>query len=150
MKREKKVLITADHGQVDTDLSTKYYLNQIIPDIGKYLKKNINKEIISPAGFCRDLFLHVNEEHLFTVKKLIEKELSSLVYVYTFDELVEKGFLGNPTQRMIERCGNLILLPKDNNHIWWYEKDNFELTLIGVHGGASKDEMEIPFLFYYF
>ena len=43
-----------------------------------------------------------------------------------------------------------ILLPKDNNHIWWYEKDIFELPFIGVHGGASKDEMEIPLLFYRF
>jgi predicted AlkP superfamily pyrophosphatase or phosphodiesterase len=144
------VIITADHGQVDTDLSKKHYLNEIIPDIDIYLKKNKDKELISPAGYCRDLFLHVKEEHLLTVKKLIESELSSLVYVYTFDELVKKGFLGEPSKRMIERCGNLILLPKDNNHIWWYEKDSFELAFIGVHGGASKDEMEIPFLFYRF
>lgn len=144
------VMISADHGQVDTDLYTKYYLNKIIPDIDIYLKKNKNQELISPTGYCRDLFLHVKEEHLFTVKKLIENELNDLVYVYTFDELKESGFLGHPNKRMIERCGNLILLPKGNNHIWWYEQDIFELTFIGVHGGASKDEMEIPLLFYRF
>lgn len=144
------VIISADHGQVDTDLRTKFYLNKLIPDIDKYLKKNKDQELISPAGYCRDLFLHVDEEHLYTVKKLIESKLNHLVYVYTFDELKEKGFFGHPTKRMIERCGNLILLPKGNNHIWWYEQDIFELTFIGVHGGASKDEMEIPFLFYRF
>jgi predicted AlkP superfamily pyrophosphatase or phosphodiesterase len=144
------VMISADHGQVDTDLSTKYYLNNIIPNIGRYLKKNKNNDLISPAGYCRDLFLHVKEEHLYTVKKLIEKELKDIVYVYTFEELKEKGFFGHPSKRMMERCGNLIILPKDNNHIWWYEQDIFELTLIGIHGGASKNEMEIPFLFYRF
>ncbi|GCD10842.1 alkaline phosphatase family protein [Clostridium tagluense] len=144
------VMISADHGQVDTDLSTKYYLNDIMPDIDKYLKKNKNNDLISPTGFCRDLFLHVKEEHLFTVKKMIEKQLKDIVCVYTFDELKERGFFGHPSQRMIERCGNLILLPKDNNHIWWYEKDIFELSFIGVHGGASKNEMEIPLLFYRF
>ena len=144
------VMISADHGQVDTDLNIKYYLNNIIPDIDKYLKKNKNNDLMTPAGYCRDLFLHVKEEHLFTVKKIIEKELKDLVYVYTFDELKEKGFFGNPSKRIIERCGNLILLPKDNNHIWWYEQDVFELTLIGIHGGASKNEMEVPFLFYKF
>ncbi len=144
------VMISADHGQVDTDLSVKYYLNNIIPNIDIYLKKNKNNDLISPAGYCRDLFLHVKEEHLTVVKKLIEEELKDLVYVYTFEELKKKGFFGSPSHRMIERCGNLILLPKDNNHIWWYEKGVFELSFIGVHGGASKDEMEIPLLFYKF
>lgn len=144
------VMISADHGQVDTDLSTKYYLNKMLPNIDLYLKKNKNNALISPAGYCRDLFLHVKEEHLITVKNLIQSELKDLVYVYTFDELKEKGFFGDPSKRMIERCGNLILLPKDNNHIWWYEQGIFELSLIGVHGGASKEEMEIPFLFYRF
>jgi len=144
------VMISADHGQVDTDLSTKNYLNKMIPNIETYLMKNKNNELMSPAGYCRDLFLHVKEEHLLTVKKIVEKELQHLVYVYTFDELKEKGFFGDPSQRMLERCGNLILLPKDNNHIWWYEKDFFELPFIGLHGGASKYEMEIPFLFYRF
>ncbi|MCB2310138.1 hypothetical protein [Clostridium tagluense] len=32
----------------------------------------------------------------------------------------------------------------------FYEKDIFELSFIGVHGGASKNEMEIPLLFYRF
>ncbi|MGH4123393.1 MAG: alkaline phosphatase family protein [Clostridium sp.] len=144
------IMISADHGQVDTDLSRKYYLNDIIPDIDKYLKHNKNNDLISPAGFCRDLFLYVKDEHLFTVKKMIEKQLKDIVYVYTFEELTKKGFFGNPSKRMLERCGNLILLPKGNNHIWWYEKDVFELTLIGLHGGASRDEMEIPLLFYRF
>lgn len=144
------VIISADHGQVDTNLNKKNYLNQIIPNIDIYLKKNKNNELISPAGYCRDLFLHVKEEHLVTVKKLIESELKDLVFVYTFDELKEKGFFRNPTKRMIERCGNLVLLPKNNNHIWWYEKGVFELSLIGVHGGASKNEMEIPLLSYRF
>ena len=144
------VMISADHGQVDTDLSTKYYLNKMIPNIETYLKKNKNNELMSPAGYCRDLFLHVEEKHLLTVKTIIENKLQHLVYVYTFDELKEKGFFGNPSPKMLERCGNLILLPKDNNHIWWYEKDIFELPFIGVHGGASKDEMEIPLLFYRF
>lgn len=144
------VMISADHGQVDTDLSIKHYLNKMIPNIETYLTKNKNNELMTPAGYCRDLFLHVKEEYLLTVKKIIEKKLQHLVYVYTFDELKEKGFFGDPSQRMLERCGNLILLPKDNNHIWWYEKDCFELPFIGVHGGASKDEMEIPFLLYRF
>ena len=144
------VMISADHGQVDTDLGTKHYLNKMIPNIETYLMKNKNNELMSPAGYCRDLFLHVKEDHLLTVKKIVEKELQNLVYVYTFDELKEKGFFGHPSKRMRERCGNLILLPKDNNHIWWYEEGIFELSLIGVHGGASKNEMEIPFLLYRF
>ncbi|MDD7794282.1 alkaline phosphatase family protein [Clostridium sp. 'White wine YQ'] len=144
------IMISADHGQIESDLSKKYYINEMIPDIDKYLVKNRNGDIMSPTGYARDLILHVKEEHLNFLKEHLIKELKDLAEVYTFDELAQIGFFHNPSKRLKERCGNLIILPRGNTNIWWYEKDVFEIIFKGVHGGANKKEMEIPLLAYLF
>ncbi|MBL4933286.1 alkaline phosphatase family protein [Clostridium paridis] len=144
------IMISADHGQIESDLSKKYYINEMIPDIDKYLVKNKNGDIMSPTGYTRDLILHVKEENLSFLKELLKKELKELAEVYTFEELTKIGFFNNPSKRLKERCGNLIILPRGNTNIWWYEKDVFEIILKGVHGGANKNEMEIPLLTYLF
>lgn len=141
------VIISADHGQLDIDLEKVCYINKLIPNIEKYLKKNKNNEIMAPAGYCRDLFLHVEEKYLAELKDILEKELLEIAEVYLFEELKTKGLFGVPGERFLERVGNLVILPKNNNVVWWYEKDTFKVTFIGMHGGISKEEMEIPFLF---
>lgn len=141
------ILISADHGQIETDLNNKRYLNKIISNIDDFLVKN-SKGYNLPGGYCRDLFLKVKEESLNELKDLIEDKLKDEVEVLTYEELIQYGFFKEGSYRLKERCGNLLLLPKGKNNIWWYEKDVFEIVCKGVHGGASKEEMEIPFLYY--
>lgn len=141
------ILISADHGQIETDLNNKRYLNKIISNIDDFLVKN-SKGYNLPGGYCRDLFLKVKEESLNELKDLIEDKLKNEVEVLTYEELIQYGFFKEGSYRLKERCGNLLLLPKVKNNIWWYEKDVFEIVCKGVHGGASKEEMEIPFLYY--
>lgn len=142
------ILISADHGQIETDLNKKNYLNEIIPDIEKYLKRNENGDLLSPTGFCRDLFLMVEEEHISKVKEIIDEKLNDIVDVFTYDDLFKIGLFKEDSKRLKERCGNILLIPKGNNNIWWHEEGVFDISLKGVHGGISKEEMEIPFLYY--
>lgn len=144
------IIISADHGQIDTDLKNPYYINQLVPDIDRYLNKNKNNDLMVPAGYCRDLFLHVKEEYLMELKSVLEEKLDGVADVYLFEELRDKGLFGKPNKKFLDRVGNLVILPKGNNTVWWYEKDVFGVTFTGMHGGTSKDEMEIPFLFYRF
>jgi len=41
-------------------------------------------------------------------------------------------------------------LPFAGESVWWYEKDKFEMTKHGAHGGLTPDEVEIPLLLFYF
>lgn len=142
------IIISADHGQIETDLNNKNYLNEILPEIKKYLKKNKNGDFMSPGGYCRDLFLMVEDKYLDRAKNIIKEKLKDSVYIFTYDELINIGFFKEDSKRLKDRCGNLIIIPKGNDNIWWYEKDIFEVFLKGVHGGLSPFEMEIPFLYY--
>jgi len=44
--------------------------------------------------------------------------------------------------------GNLVILPRGDETVWWYEKGKFELKHNGLHGGLSRDEMDIPLILY--
>ncbi|MGL5152418.1 MAG: alkaline phosphatase family protein [Clostridium sp.] len=144
------IIMTADHGQIDTDLKEKNYLNHIISNIEEYIVKNSKGELLCPAGYCRDFFLHIQDDKLEFVKGMIEEKLSDILDVYTFEEFEKIGVFGEVTGRLRERCGNLILIPKGNKNIWWYEEKVFGTNLKGVHGGLSKEEMEIPLFIYKF
>lgn len=144
------VILSADHGQIDIDLNRKNYLNHKIEGIEKYIEKNKMGEVMCPAGYCRDMFLHIKKEDLLECKEVIKREVGEFVDVYTYDELLALGIFGAGSKALRERCGNLILIPKNKENIWWFEEGEFYLSLKGVHGGASKEEMEIPLLVYKF
>ena len=141
------ILISADHGQIETDLNDKQYINEIIPNISSYLVKN-SKGMDLPSGYCRDLFLNVKEELIGECCNIIKKYFNDKVEVIQYDNLIKYGFFKEDSHKLKERCGNLLILPKYKNNIWWYEEGIFEIFTKGVHGGASKEEMEIPFLYY--
>jgi hypothetical protein len=66
--------------------------------------------------------------------------------------LIDAGYFGPPPMSdfFLKRVGNLVILPHGNQTVWWYEKGKFEQRLHGIHGGLSRQEMEIPLCLYDF
>ena len=54
-------LMTADHGQTETDPNTTFYINREIPGFGQFIKTNRKGQLMVPGGSCRDLFLYIKE-----------------------------------------------------------------------------------------
>ena len=141
------VLLSADHGQTNVNPKITFYLNKKIKNIDKYLKRNKKGELIVPAGSCRDMFLHVQEEYVDELKSKLEKSLVGKAEIYETSELMKKGFFGAKISKdLLERIGNLVILPYQGESVWWYEKGIFEQKHIGHHGGLTPEEMEIPLL----
>lgn len=140
-------LMTADHGQVQTPENKCHYINVEVPEIVSMLKTSRNGHPIIPAGSPRDFFLHVKDEHLTEAQSVLQVHLGEDAQVEQVQDLIDSGFFGeriSPTFR--SRVGNLVILPYDNNTVWWYEKDKIFLEDAGHHGGLSREEMEIPVL----
>ena len=141
-------IVTADHGMVGVNPQTTHYLNQVFPDICDFFKRNRQGEPLVPAGSCRDFFLHVEEKHFTSCKDLLEKRFQSVAEIYATEDLIGKGFFGpNPSQKFKSRVGNLVILPYENESIWWFSKHKFEQHFHAAHGGLEKKEMESIFLF---
>lgn len=142
-------IVAADHGMINIDPKETIYLNNMIPSFENFIRRNKEGELLTPAGSCRDFFLHLKSESFDGAIELLRFHLRGKAAVYPTDELIKQGLFGsNPASEMfLKRVGNAVILPKENNAIWWYEKHRFEQRFHAMHGGLSREEMEIPFLF---
>jgi hypothetical protein len=143
------LLVTADHGMIDIDPSTTVYLNQKFPDLETKLKKGADGHVLSPAGSCRDYFLHIQPEHVIDVFKQLKAGLEEIAWVCLTSELIEEGFFGPKgiSATCKNRMADIVIIAKGSHSIWWYEKDRFEQKLHAMHGGLTPDELEAIFLF---
>ncbi len=148
---DKKIatIITADHGMVPVEPKRTFYLNKIFPDIADSFKKNRAGVPLVPAGSCRDFFLHIEDTQLLSVKKQLENQFDGVAEIYLTEELIKKGFFGSkaPSKLLMNRIGNLVILPYVDQSIWWFHKHRFEQHFYAAHGGLTREEMESIFLF---
>ncbi len=150
LKTDKKVaiMVTADHGMAPVDPKKTFYLNKECPALASFLKKNKSGDLLTPAGSCRDYFLHIKEESLNEAFAYLTDALQGKAEVWKVSDLISEGLFGSHVSpRFLERVGNLAILPYGGEAIWWYEKHKFEQHFYGAHGGLTREELEIPFLF---
>jgi len=142
------LIITADHGQVEVDPQTTFYLNQRAGDIAQFLQKNQKGRLLAPAGSARDMFLHIQTEHLDETLAYLQKQLEGKAEVYRTTDLIAQHFFGSqePSETFLGRVGNAVILPYANETTWWYEEGIFDMHFLGHHGGLTPQEMEIPFM----
>ncbi len=148
-KQKVACLVAADHGMTPIDPKTTFFLNREIPHLEHVIKKGIDERLLTPAGSCRDYFLHVFSEKLQETKSLLSKTLEGRAIVCEVKELIREGFFGSKevSAGFLERVGNLVILPFGNHSIWWYEKGRFDQKFFAMHGGLTPAEMETIFLF---
>jgi hypothetical protein len=144
------VMFTADHGMTPVHPKTTILLNEVCPGLSEMVKKNRNGLPLVPAGSCRDFFLHIREESLKEAQGLLDKQLTGVADVVLVQELLDQNFFGSkpPSKRLKDRVGNLVVLPYQNESIFWkFDKHKLEQHFYAAHGGLTPDEMESIFLY---
>ena len=142
------LMMSADHGQVEVDPRKTYYLNRQVPGIRRYLKTNQRANLLVPAGSARDMFLHVKDEYVDTLILDLKQRMAGRAEVYRTSELLAQNFFGRqpPSRLLLDRIGNVVILPYKHESVWWYEEGVFSMHFYGHHGGLTPEEMEIPLL----
>ncbi len=139
------LLITADHGHINTDPRKTTYLNKYRELAGYYaLGKKGGR--IPPTGGPRDVFLHIKNGSLDYAHEYLSEKLGKKARIMQLGEIMEKGLFGRgrPNRMFYKRLGNLLLLPYGNNTIWHEHIKGIKNRNIGHHGGMSRNEMLIP------
>ena len=142
-------LLTADHGQMETDPQTTVYLNREprFTGIEKFLKTNRQGELLVPAGSARDFFLYIQAGMVEEAQAFLTPRLEGQAEVRKVADLMWEGYFGPVlSPRFCARAGDLVILPHRGESVWWYEKDKYEQRFRGHHGGLTPQEMEIPLL----
>ncbi|MGH2851455.1 MAG: alkaline phosphatase family protein [Solirubrobacteraceae bacterium] len=143
------VLLTSDHGMAPVSPGETTYLNAGPRgvEVRSHLRSGAEPggHPLAPAGSCRDLFLHAEPGHVEDLVDVLRRVVGERAEVRRRDELVDAGLFGpSPTERLLERLGDVAVLPQFGDAVYWYTPGRFRQALWGQHGGLTPQEMEIP------
>jgi hypothetical protein len=133
-------ILTADHGHT-TALPERQVALHDHRDFLRHLA-------LPPTGEGRFAYLHVRPGHVEAARAYVEKVWPE-VPVVGIREAADAGLFGpGPEHPEFERrAGDLLLLPGDSVRFTTDYGAARAPTLVGVHGGLSREEMLVPLLY---
>jgi len=137
------LVITSDHGMNNVESENLIMLDKIYPKLLKYLRRDVyGMPLVS--GSPRNAYLHIKEGYFDKVMKMLDG-LKDDAIILDRRKTINSLFKDiNPS--VIDRLGDIIILPKPGYGFWVRHYKKERLNLRGMHGGLSSDEIYIPFL----
>jgi len=134
------ILITADHGFIDTNESKTIYLKDH-PELAETLTLPL-------SGDARNAYCYVRPSKTEKFESYILNNLNYACQLYKSEDLIKKNFFGlyEPNKKLFDRIGDYTLIMKENYIIKDFVLGEEEKSLIGHHGGMSKEEMFVPLI----
>lgn len=139
------ILVTADHGQLQVDLSKTVFMNRWAKLTRAFARSRTGKAV-PPWGSARDAYVRVRKGLAEETVRYLAKRLEGVATVMTTEEGIGMGLFGinRPSKRFRRRIGDVMILPHGANTVWYEYHRGDPLQLKGHHGGLTRDEMTIP------
>jgi len=135
------LLVCADHGFIDTRPQTR---------IGLHDHPQLQQMLLLPlCGEPRTVFCYVRNGADDEFNSYLAQELPHACEVHRSTDLLDQGYLGPGPEHsaLRSRLGSHTLLMKDNYCLYdRVANENQPFTLIGVHGGMSAAELQVPLI----
>lgn len=134
------VLVSADHGFIDS--SPRRIVN---------LADHPELEAMLTLPLCgepRTAYCYVRAGSREQFEAYVRANLADACTLHRSEALLDDGWFGPPPidPHLRSRIGDYTLLMKENWVIKDYIVNERPFSLVGVHGGASREEMEIPLI----
>ena len=132
------LLLTADHGFVDTAQGSTVYL-----DAHPALTDTLERPLCGEPRFA---FCYVKPDGRERFEEYVTERLGRCMLLRRSDELLERGWFGKgpPHPRLLDRIGDYALIMTGNHCIKDRVPGERPFRQVGVHGGVSDDEMYVP------
>jgi hypothetical protein len=136
------LLVTADHGHVNTDPERNVDLSENATVMAN-LRRHADGTPVRMAGSPRNVHLHLRDGTVSETRAALS-ELDARTF--TRREALDRELFGDrpATDRFRRRCGDLVLTHRELG-TWFGDVEADELSLVGMHGGLSPAEMLVPF-----
>ncbi len=131
---EVTLIITGDHGMLDIPTD-----NQIMAEDEPMLMAGVS----ALAGEGRFRHLYVDRDRPASVARRWQARLGDLAWIRTRDEAIDEGWFGPVDDRLRERWGHVLVAMRQDGAVMTRQFPR-ELTLIGMHGSLTPDEMHVP------
>jgi hypothetical protein len=130
--------ITADHGMVDAPHALRIDLAH---------DEELAAGIRHVAGEFRGLQLHCEDGAAADVMQTWSDRVGERAWIRSRDEAIDQGWFGPVTQRVRPRIGEIIVAMRENFAIVDSRSARPQLlSLLGLHGSLTPDELAIPML----
>jgi len=139
-------LLTADHGAMEIFPERAVYLDKGAPALERLIARNQRGRPLVPAGASRNMFLHLAPGAAPQAQRILGDLLADRAFVLTRAELDEGGFFGAPLGAHAPHAGDLVILPRAREMVWWSGNGRYESGMLGQHGGLTPEEMDIPLI----
>ncbi len=129
------IIVTADHGLLDCGVKVIGHY----PQIEKYLR--------CPTGLeprCNSYYIKGGMTDEFT--KAFKKEFGDEFVLYTKEEFLQKGFLGEgtPHKKSLDFLGDIIAVAVGETALW--HDIGADTKFKALHGGMTEKEMKVPLI----
>jgi hypothetical protein len=129
-----RLVVTADHGQVDVGASVEVLGEELMRDV----------TLLSGEGRFR--WLHVRPGATDDVAAVAAAGFGDVAWVRTREQIIDEGWLGGvPSAAVASRLGDVVLLPFTAT-AFLDPADTGELRLRARHGSLTPAEMLVPLL----
>lgn len=135
-----RLLITADHGQADVPAARMLFLNDF-PELAAMLRQPL-------SGEPRAAFFHVKPGLQQAFRDAVTQTLGHAAWCLPAADVLAAGWFGPAPAhpQLAERCGDFLLLMKEDWGLMQTLGDAPRPVLVGNHGGLAAAEMQIPLI----
>ncbi|RMH74255.1 MAG: hypothetical protein D6675_00040 [Gemmatimonadetes bacterium] len=134
------VIITADHGMIDTDKAHTIDIRQH-PEFQETLALPL-------CGEPRTAYCYVRPSKVDQFEQYVRYHFADVCDLHYGEDVIRQNWygLGDPHPKLWERVGDYVLTMKDNYVMRDYLLGEDEYFLTGNHGGISSQEMYVPLI----
>lgn len=137
---EVAMIITADHGMIDTTPQDRLTLEGF-PDVANCLTMPL-------CGEPRAAFCHVRASARVDFPRIVAEQLGEYCECFTVSELIRAGWFGaeltDVPPYQYDALGDFVLIMKSHYALQDTVPGAAVKNFIGMHGGVTQAEMEIP------